>query len=1039
MSQQTVHGTSQISICSVRAALQKMIKDSQLSAQNEACMSDSVTPAAPVGGNSISSARGYSNWRARSIIREIAALNSPTSLADYEVELRGMITFQELRRRTTILREFIHEECFLREKAQLERAEERARLKLDGEWAAGITLPLHFMQFLLDEEVSRSNLIQEERYLRWSFRQFVEISVLSFKESEDARFIHDVEVLEREELQKRRLMEVGQEIRYEILRRSLSDALHDLNRGALVFIREYKRLFRAEEQDRLAIEKIGFFSFGILMRDANTDWARALREDVALILYEAQRNEEDSAVLIAVRDQQNIIHHETQIRQMVIEAEEKEWQQVYNPFILGWRDVYQRISAHSDVVTLVSSLELFERRCIYDQYRHSLHGLSSLYDYEHRVALMYEKRYWQFFDDLISGMTRIWVDEGEEFAEIRKQYIAYEVKTKAIHSTRMLILEEAVTRKEVENEELQQRMQKKIRVLKDKCHAEAMSLVWMIESHEASEWDLLMYEFHQQCFVLPQRDITREEFVKRLDIEGEEERSHIQLVYQQEVCRYRGVVSAITTHLLQDERKYRYQIMEHERRARVEIVHYSCMDMERQSRRALIREEKHGRVGLSMRATEGEDLFARELLFHRSVSALVATKLELVQRCEATSRVSIVKSEKNRREFLISSIPYEHLFLRACEVDELADRLEIITHAELCIRACAFSYGHNAPVAYCDPTLRMLQAQLHFQSLAELFEDQERQLVHEIEPIYRKKLERGWLFGVIAIKIELEESSCRLKLCSSEASDWDSIEKISSRIIGRQRSWEQRALIQPEVSSSLSARDELLQYLERRQDPSYVAELAKRKQNAIRSSVAAFMENLYWSRDRLLREEEAARYGLLYAETKAIRRSCSGSSSVPASSQHGGDAIEKEKKSIESFLKSPKPIFLMSPTLFIHSVVVHQPMEEARRAVTVALFYTGEGQSYRIPLSSTHHIRVSGKNMEILVPSTLHSWLPENAPYFGVVYLSLLDVNGQVVATASHLLQEEDKDTPFLSVEFDNTQGRVYLAKCMKFPEESKN
>lgn len=1039
MTQCVADGSTEIPISTVRAALQKIIKESRLGSQGESCTQDeSVARAAPLG-NSISSSRGYANWRARSIIREIASLRTPCALIKYEVDLREMIYFQEVRRRTRILNDFIQEECFLTEKAQVERLEKRRRAVLVEEWWKGIALPIHYFQFLFDEEVSRYNLVQEEHYLWRDFLLSVKCSALSVKERKHAAFIQDAEKVAMDELQQRHLIEVGQEVRYEILRRSLADRLCRLHRDAISFTREYKNLLRAEERDRLAIEKISFFSFDILIKGANYDRARALREDVDNIRYAAKQNDQDIGTFKAICDRQDMIQHETQIRQMLLEAEEQEWQQVYYSFMIGWRDVYQRISAHSDVTTLVSSLELFERRCVHDQYRHSLSCIASLYESEHRMAQLREKRYWKFFDDLITGMNQIWVDESTEYAALKEHYIAFEVKTKVIHSTKILLLKEAVVRKELESEELQQRIQKKIRVLKQKCDVDAMNISFMIISHEAYEWDLLMYSFQQQFIIIPQREMIREEFLKRLDVESEEEHSNIQLVYQQQVCRYRGMVSEIACRLLQEERKYRYGILEKERSARKDMVRFSCMEMERQSRRALVRGEKHCRIGLTIHATEGEDLFVRDLIFQQYTAAVLTSQLEFVQNCEVSERSSILKSENNRRNFLISSMPYEHLYLRACEVEELAGRLDIITDAELCMRSCAFTYGHDAFIAYCDHNLRMLQAQLHFQSLSELFQENERQLVCEIEPMYRRKLEETWLLGVLVIKVECEEGSCRQHLCSLESSDWDSIEKLSTRIISRQVSLEQRVFLQLEGPKFLPFRDELLQYLQKRQDPSYLAELSKKKRKVIRSAVSLFMEELYWSRDSILRMEEIARYSIMYFETEEIkiRYVCddSGRSSCCPGAETAG-VVDEERTAI--YRSRPQATFLTSPTLFVHSVAVLQPTEKARRVVGLSIFYSGEPQSYCIALHSTHQIRVGGKNMEVLAPSTLHSWLPENAPCVGVVYFTLLDESGEVVATASHLLQEGENDILFLSVELDNTQGRVYLAKCMKSPENNK-
>eukprot|EP00796_Vickermania_ingenoplastis_P004909 gene4909-3521_t len=991
----------------IRAALQRMLQDVEKVKSGE--------PENPP--------RTYANWRARSIIKEIAALQSPDALIEFEKELRDVLYFQEIRRRTKLINEYMYGECNLMEKLQLEQHEKEGRAAIEAEWHRVILCGMQVCRFMWDEELMRRQVLLERRSTIRVVRQLSDVSEVRVEEALQRQGVIAAERLALEELRQRRLMEVGQEIHYELLRQTLMSTFAKLHRYATDFIKDYKALFRAEERDRIAIEKISFLSFGVLMNEAERGLVQVLRQDIVTCAQQkAQTDKEEEAVLIA-RDIQQLFNHESQVRAIVVEKEQDEWHHLWEHYVVGWREVYHKITQTTDVVTMVSALELFERRYIYDQYRHGIYGIQSVFETEHRTAQFRQRKLFQVYDGYTAGAMALWQQENLQFNELRERYSRFLVAARAIQISKVLLLEEEMQRRQLMGEEVRQLVYLKRFCMRDKCKAEAMETAQMIMMHENSSREHIMYHFQQQCLLIPQEDLRRSEYLARIPIETEENIAYVDLHLYFEQLQHAETVQTVAATLGTKEEACRARLVSNEVEIRQHLIVEFFLSEERHARRTVRRNERFHCACLAMAALSSEDLYFREQMLQLHRTAITAAKLELVVSSEETERRVIQQEEKKRRDFLVASVPYEHLFLRACEVDELTHRLHIINEAELIIRACAYTFGHDAPVEYCNPDLRLQQAQLHFQSLSELLQEYERQLIQEVEPMRRQALEDEWSSGFLHHKTIFEEGRCRLHIYSKESSDWWAFSMLSSRMLERQHEFEAR-LVPREARPTLSHREELLRYLQQ-QSPEALQASILRKRQAIRGGLSVLMEELYWSRDTVLREEAVERRGLSLAFKKLAEVAREQAKKHQTREEEEEEDIEVSTDAGASPVAGP---------LSLHSVVVLNASDE-QRVVALQLRHSDELEQRRIPLRPYRFINVAGKRMEVVVPTLSLPWLPEDAPYQGVVYFTLLGNSDQILATGSHLLQSQDKALTTVSVELDAGQGRLHLARHGCCPE----
>lgn len=973
----------------LRAAIEKMLSDAQKDYEEGFEGPSKVK-------------RTYANWRARSIIKEIASLQSPVALEEYEKELRDVLAFQELRRRTKILNEFLTGECDLMENYGLEGQEHAARLSIEAEWTNTIHWGMHICSFMFDEEIVRHQVVLERRSMMKVTRHLFDQSVLRAREERERQTILLSNELLQKEVKQRRLIEVGQEIRYELLRQSLAGVFSKLHAYATQFVKDAKYILRAEERDRIAIEKISFLNFGVLLNEEEMEAVHVMRSDIESHAQRKVETDRSEALTLIRRDMDQLIEHEARVRLMEVESEQKEWQQEYRQFLLGWRDVYQRISQNNEhVATLVSSLELFERRYIYDQYRHGLYGIESIFEGEHRIAQHMERKYDRFFEECTRTMTTLWAEENREFNSVAHQYQLFLIETRVIEKSRVLFAEEEMMRRQTMGEEVRQLIYLKKFSLRDKCVAQALDNHRCMQLHEDSEREQLLYAFRQKCVLLPRETVRREEYLSRSALESSQSNAFIDLACHFQYIQYQSSVAVMSAPLGKEETMCRSLLIESELSERQELVDAFFISAERSNRKMLRRHETYHRLGLRIQLQWQDDTVYRRQMESAHEAALLQCNLQWVEKCEAYHRKDLVKAERDRRAFVMESIPYDQLLLKACEVDELAHRLHIINEAELLNRACAYTYGHDARVEYCSESLRLRQAQLHFQSLDELYDDYQKQLLFDVEPMRRRLLEQQHSDETLMLKLLSEEAACRLHLQSSEDADWCSLDALSSRILGRQRDFERKTLLwASQVERQPTSREQLLQYL---QTPvSEVVQSERERRQAARSELSRLLAELYWSRDTIMREESSERLGIAWMKSVS--------------------------------LNGPADEFRVEECFYLHSLVFpNANADDSQRAAAMLVRHSSEVDSRRIDLKAYRFVHIAGSRMEAVVPSGLLPATLSATPIDGVLFFTVLDHADQVIATGSHLLQDGDRDKSCFSVELDNQQGRIHLSKYVTY------
>lgn len=979
----------------LRGALLKLLEESQ-----------------SISLNLVSPPKGYANWRARSIIKEIAAVQSRDTLLEYEQELRNVLSCQEVRRRTKLTNEFLFKECGMMQIAELCRDERKARAIIVDEWSVLVLCPIQFFQLQWDEDSCRRNIRLEWLKVFRTIRLLSDLSSLEMKATAEQKLIQASEALAYEELWQRRLIEVGQEIQYEIVRQSLMKTFQKLHKYATDYIRDYKRLFREEEKDRITLEKYSFFARGVIMRNFESEQLKLMEADVQVLLQIKADTDVEEFEVLAVRDQQRLIQSEMDCRLLVVNDEEERYQRLYAEFVLGWRDVYQRITSNKDLAVMLSSLELFERRCIMDQCRHSRYGIDSIFCEEHRVAEFRQRRLNRFYEEYLNGATAIWQQENEQFTTLKDQVRRFYAAARTLESSKVLFLEEEMCRLQIGGEYLRQLGYLKALSLREKCYAEAVQVIHTLWMHEDAQREEIMFAYQQQCYLIPQEEIRREEYIHRISIETREYIDYVGLYRHHQKLQQRGAVAYVAASLFKEEKACRSRVMENEENLRHDWNRLLLLSEQEHSYKHLVREERLSRFALRDSALEVDERYNRERIIAAYLTTALQYHMDFLACSEAIYRRSIEKSEKGRREFIAESVPYEHLFLRACEVDELSHRLDIVNEAELVIRACAYTHGHDAPVAYCSEELRLHAAALRFLSIEQLCQQQERELVATVEPLHRHQIEEEYFNLFMQMKLCFEEERCRIFMSYTEQCDWDSLRRTSSRVLSRQSDFDQRVVLAEEPVIRLSHREELMNFLQQR---SYKrsSDLIQNHREIIRSGISALMEEMYWSRDAILREEAVERYSLYMQMCEAIEW-CT-------------ESAQEESNGDVSTSFSP-----LTTAFAVHSVAVVNPMKE-QRAHSLLVRHSDEVTWRRVALHPHQVVNVVGRQMEVLVPASVSPLISDHtSPCSGVVFFMLLDKHDKLISTTSLFLQtpeEEDGDGSYFSLEMENHEGRIHVAR----------
>lgn len=919
-------------------------------------------------------------WRTRAIIHQIKALASMDSLLEFESTLRDVLVAQETRLRTKLSNRLLFFECHHEEICLIHKTEQEGRVAIQLELATTVGLQMNTIVLLQSEENNR-------QLIRRDYNRFMKVNAALVRQQrvadEEYRRRTDIvqlEGLSRAEVLQRRLIEVGQEVQLEMYRRNTLDFFRCTHALSTSFLRDARSIFRAEERDRMNIEKLSFMNLAVYYTNAQSSLCRVLRDDI-LTVSSRLVSCATKQCLVSV-DMQNMFDKETELRAMVHCDEQSRWSVLYSDFLIHWRDVYNCIQHHEGMHKVVASVELYERRFIHDKYRHGINAIYKKYGREHTTALMWEGKRNRLFEEYTRTVSIIWQQESDAVQQMYEVHHHRSAELKSLDAKFVLCLEEERGRRRLLGQESRTLLNLFSAIVVQRCAVEGLDGARRIASVENTTWNRLMQRHLDSSLLIPLEIIMDEEGCERVDIEQQESFAAIDLQSHNASVAHRQSVSTVTEQLCKLERRWRSAVLCSETSERQSLHKSLVCSEERSQRKYWARDEAYNRGHLNMHLLAEAESSCRLGLETAYRHHCLATALCETTLAEAAARRRLATVEKERYDFLVGSVPYEQLFLRACEVDELSHRLHLIHEAELTIRSCAYSWGCDAPIRYCSEELKLQQVQLKFFSLNKLLLVYSTDLLKRMEPEARQSIELDSDTQYIRLKYVLEEATQREKLMAWEQDSYKLHRRLLNDAVENQRERE-LLLCRP---SAVPTVETLLGILGAATYPSATA--VQRDRAAVHQSMNDFLSEVYWTRDDLFFEESICRQQLMES----------------LFSEQTGSGVIVE----------------------VHGFFF--PSEAGREPAFLTLWHANDSHRYTAALEPKRQVRAGGLHVTYFSPANSLAYLVAPAAALdGTLFIKVTDVGGSTLSTTDHRIAQEDAKDGYRTVFLNDCGTRLRL------------
>ncbi|EKF27811.1 hypothetical protein MOQ_008458 [Trypanosoma cruzi marinkellei] len=929
------------------------------------------------------------NWRTRQVIRELRGVKSVEVFFSTEEQIRGVVMSQETRCRVKLLNAFLSGQYLLEEQASVREEEESCRRELTLAALSELHSEASLLTVVGQEMYDRHSLENAYWKGRMNLRRCRNLALLVLREQISRRFLIQKEAMNRVEMERRTFLAVGREIDMELLSQELYRTTSRARFEYSKFTLDLALLLAEEERERCSVERMYLLKLSLMANDQENAAARLVVTSVmrASLMRRKLRDDawwrERTSMLLLVPSK------ELDIRYMIERKEMEERQELRVSFLTTWRSVFKRTMNPDEGTAIIERLELYERRCVFDQWRFGFNALNDRQESERCILANREATYDVFYNSVVDSLTALWKQECEQFNALRKRYLDFVWSTRMVEATIMLGAEECAARQRIIESEAREAIKVNSSFYLRRCEEAALQGAASIMEMEHKRRISLM-----QSNIRAVRDVyfyhlLYEEACLRIDIESEARTAWSDIVLQESAPRGCSLDSA--DRLEDAQRTLLVRDGDHHF-----ILHNFTLMVfvENIKRGALEEEELEGRVSIYAAVLGKVEEWNRLELQAEGQHEFSRILFDAVDHRECAERAILEEFERERREFLFGSFDYSLPHLRACEVDELDARLDIINEAELTVGALTCSWGMHCHVAYCSEELRLSQCTLRFMSSKELLQDRELALVRAVEPMSRREIINRERSERLLLLMDAQEEKGRIRIEKAATDAYNGAQELFDRILSRADDWRTRGVLREPVV--LTGREALIDYF-RRQEASVAVRL-RAQQEKTRELLGLFFADFYWGRDSIVVEEFVGResiMGTFFCPHPSLR--VVGEESGPKLTVRFYSLALMTKDSLQSL-----------------SIRVNDSLDDV--GVTCELL---EAQA----------VTAAGRVFRVCFPVRVMTWVRPLAEESNVLRFEVRHREGSVVATASILLRSEElrkkNGATVVSLPTDDKHGKM--------------
>ncbi|KAF8288982.1 hypothetical protein TcBrA4_0003190 [Trypanosoma cruzi] len=930
------------------------------------------------------------NWRTRQVIRELRGVKSVEVFFSTEEQIRGVVMSQETRCRVKLLNAFLSGQYILEEQALVHEEEESCRREL----TLVALSELHSESSLLTvvgEEMYDRHFLENACWKKWmNLRRCQNLALLVLREQISRRFLIKREAMNRVETERRRFLAVGREIDMELLSQEFYRTTSMARFKSSKLTLDLALLLAEEERERCSLERMYLLKLSLMANDQENAAARLVVTSVmrASLMRRKLRDDacwrERSLMLLLVPSK------ELDIRYMIERKEMEERQVLRVSFLTTWRSVFKRTMNPDEGTVIIERLELYERRCVFDQWRFGFNALNDRQERERCILASREATYDVFYHSVIDSLTALWKQESVQFDALRKRYSEFVWSTRMVEATMILAAEECAARQRIIESEVREAIKVNSSFYIRRCEKAAFEGAASIMEMEHKRRISLM-----QSNIKFVRDVyfyhlLYEEAWRRIDIESEARTAWSDIVVLQESAPHG--CSLGTADRLKDVQRTLLVRDGH--------YHFICHNFtlviftEKSNREILEKKELEDRVSAYAAVLGQVEEWNRLELQTEGQHEFLRILLDAVDHREYVERAILEEFERERREFLFGSFDYSLPHLRACEVDELTARLDIINEAELTVGALAYSWGMHCHVAYCSEELRLIQCALRFMSSKELFQDREVALVRAVEPMSRREIINREISGRLLLLMVAQEQRGRIRIEKAATDAYNGAQELFDRVLLRADDWRTRGVLREPVV--LTGREALIDYF-RRQEASVAVRL-RAQQEKTRELLGVFFADFYWGRDSIVVEEFVGRESIM------------GTFLCP----HPALRVVGEEPESKLTVRFYSLALMTKDALQSLSIRVHDSLDDV---------------GVKCELLEAQAVTTAGRFFRVFFPVRLMRWVRPLTEESNVLHFEVRNCEGILVATASILLRSEElkktNGATVLSLPTDDMHGKM--------------
>nr|CCC93608.1 conserved hypothetical protein [Trypanosoma congolense IL3000] len=927
--------------------------------------------------------------RTRQMAREFKELNSLTELFSLEEQLREVVSSQETRSRVRVQKSFLVSQYKTEERLLLVDEEKKCRNAL---WQAAVAE--------MEEDAAYRVVVGNEMYRRsCAFSAFLQermsilvsfmLGNLEFAETSKRLQMRQLELTSRDEITKRRFVEVSRHIDMELLFQQSYRVSFWIQCTFQNFTRDIKLLDAEEERERCALERIALQKLAILANEQENEAARLVVIAVMRASLIRRKFVDDARLREVARLMLAVPIKETDIRGVIERYEMEKRHEIRVCFYLKWREIMKNALKPTDGASIVERLEWYERMCVFDQWRYGFNAIEECFDREARRILKWEDACCNLYQVASSTLTSLWREENEQYTNLKKLYHDFIWSTKVVADSWIVISEEESSRKRLVEAEVKESMSLVACYHLKLCELVAVDRAYIMMELEESCWMSLLSSNYKTLGTKRRELLLNEEENGRIRILAEARGAWLDIVLQEA-----APPEPAEGKVLLDEGQRPMSSASSQIQKQFLADCWILGEQEQLRRDEIVLSENSGRLWEYVAIfAYVEEWNREEVVAEYKVGLCDVQLLELVA-LEELMRAHMEEGEKQWRKIFSRMFAFAFPQLCSCVVEELDDRLNIVAEAETAMSAMLFSRGERCYVKYCSEEL-WSACNMYYESPSESLQRLSEEFVHAVEPTGRKVVASCERSERLILMMLNEEGKCRLSIEKSADTAYESLQLLFDKSIHRGDEWRSHG-VPSESQGDLTDSRALMEYFQR-QEASFAA---KRKANRERSRqiLGDFFKKFYCARDAIVLEELVVREALL-----------------------NFDQRPRLPGAVPNVAATRVSVRLFNLMLTTNGVV---------GPLFIAMHGTEENVQHTCNLCETQTLFAAGILFHISFPESLLEWRGSIRDESQVLYFTIGSCEGDAtLATASFLLRADDlrhvNSSSVLSIPLDQRNGKI--------------